>query len=52
MLFAQYPDLLYTTQSARVVEGTWNRTRVAVKILKTDEGVTPNIDVRLDALIR
>ena len=38
----------FTTNSARVVEGIWNRTRVAVKVLKTYEGVTPSIEVRSD----
>ena len=38
--------------SARVFEGTWKRTRVAVKVLKTDDGVTPSYEVRLDPYIQ
>ena len=50
-LFVQQASF-WTTNSARVLEGIWNKTPVAVKILKSNEGVTPSFEVRLDACIR
>ena len=40
------------TYSARVFEGIWNKTWVAVKVLRTDSGVTPSSDMRLDAFFQ
>jgi hypothetical protein len=31
--------------SGRVLKGTWNKTPVALKVLKTENGVTPNSKV-------
>ena len=36
--------------SARVFEGTWKKMRVAVKVLKSDAGITPNPEVRLECV--
>lgn len=44
--------LILQENSARVFEGTWNGTQVAVKILKMDDGVAPNSEVRLDVGIQ
>jgi hypothetical protein len=33
------------TNSGRVLKGTWNKTPVALKVLKTEHGITPNSKV-------
>lgn len=37
--------------SARVFQGTWNKLRVALKVLKTQDGITPSTHVRVHSSI-
>lgn len=44
--------LFFMTSSARVFEGTWNKTRLAVKVLRTSSGIAPSKEVRIGARIQ
>lgn len=41
----------YAIISAQVFEGSWNKLRVALKVLKTKNGITPNPAVCIHSAI-
>jgi hypothetical protein len=50
-LYVPYPrihqsSLIVGLTSGKVHRGTWNKTEVALKVLRTDAGVCPSGDVR------